>query len=92
MATSRRYFESSLAVIVVGVFVTPILGFTNLNFIKCLFGLAMLLFGGYPFALAGHYELYNNKKSRSYKYFPFEEKVVVAIVSVLAILYVGFCR
>lgn len=78
----------SMLVLVIGVFVLPILGFVGQNFIKYSFGLAVLLFLGYPFALAGHYEMYNNASTRSRDYFPREEKVIVAIICVLAIAYV----
>jgi hypothetical protein len=80
----------SMAVAMVGVFVFPILGLADLNFIRFSFGLAVLLFVGYPFALAGHYDMYNNKTSRSYSYFPLQEKVVVAIITILVIAYLTF--
>ncbi len=54
----------SMAVTMVGVFVLPILGLADLSFIRFSFGLAVLLFVGYPFALAGHYDMYDNKTSR----------------------------
>src|SRR5207248_1160950 len=78
----------SMAVSVVGVFGLPLLGLVNLNFIKHSFGLAVLLFVGYPFALAGHYDMYNSTTSRSHLYFPFQEKVAVAVISILAAAYV----
>ncbi len=77
----------SVAVLAVGVFTLPLLGVVDLNLVKCSFGLAMILFIGYPFALAGHYEMYNYKTSRSYAYFPFQEKVVVAVVTFLVVTY-----
>lgn len=78
----------SMVVTVVGVFALSLLGVTNLNFTKHAFGLAVLLFVGYPFALAGHYDMYNNNTPRSYLYFPFQEKVAVAIITILAVAYV----
>ncbi len=78
----------SMLVTVIGVFALPILGLADPTFIKYSFGLAVLLFVGYPFALAAHYDMYNSKTARSYLYFPFQEKVVVVIVTVLAIAYV----
>jgi hypothetical protein len=78
----------SMLVTVIGVFALPILGLADLTFIKYSFGLAVLLFVGYPFALAGHYDMYNNKTARSYLYFPFQEKVVVVIVTILVVAYV----
>ncbi len=77
----------SMLVLVIGVFVLPILGFGGLNFIKYSFGLAVLLFLGYPFALAGHYEMYKTS-TRSRTYYPRQEKVIVRILSGLAIAYV----
>ncbi|VVB92867.1 Uncharacterised protein [uncultured archaeon] len=80
----------SMVIAMVGVFVLPILGLVDLSFIKLSFGLAVLLFVSYPFALAGHYDMYNNKTSRSFLYFPAQEKVVVAITAILVILYLLF--
>lgn len=77
----------SMAVAMVGVFVLPILGLADLSFMRFSFG---LLFVGYPFALAGHYDMYNNKTSRSMVYFPLQEKVVVAIITILVIAYLMF--
>ena len=77
----------SMAVAMVGVFVLPILGLADLSFIRFSFGLAVLLFVGYPFALAGHYDMYNNKTPRSFLYFPFQEKVVVAVIAILVTAY-----
>jgi hypothetical protein len=80
----------SMAVAMVGVFVLPILGLAEMSFIRFSFGLAILLFVGYPFALAGHYDMYNNKTERSMLYFPFQEKVVVTIMTILVIAYLFF--
>jgi hypothetical protein len=80
----------SMVVVVVGVFVFAILNLADLNFIKLSFGLAVLLFVSYPFALAGHYELYNNKTPRSSTYFPTQEKIVIAITTFLVISYLFF--
>lgn len=80
----------SMVVIMTGVFVFPILGFAGLNFAEHSFGLAAVIFIGYPFALAGHYEMYNNETSRSYSYFPFQEKIVVALISILAFSYIAY--
>jgi hypothetical protein len=78
----------SMLVLVVGIFLLPVLGFVDQQFMRYAFGLAVLLFIGYPFALAGHYDMYNNKTKRSYQYFPFQEKVVVAVIAVSVITYV----
>ena len=78
----------SMVVVMVGVFVLPILGLADMNFIKIAFGLAVLLFVSHPFALAGHYDMYNNKTPRSLLYFPLQEKVVIAITTILVIIYI----
>ena len=79
-----------MIVAMVGVFVLPILGLVSINFMKHCFALAVLLFVGYPIALVGHYDMYNNKTKRSCSYFPFQEQVVVATITVLAITYLLF--
>lgn len=81
---------TSMVVAMVGVFVLPILGIVDLNFTKLSFGLAVLLFVSFPFALAGHYDMYNNKTPRSFLYFTSQEKVVVAITTILVIVYLMF--
>lgn len=77
----------SMVVTMVGVFILPILDLADLNFMKLSFGLAVLLLVSYPFALAGHYDMYNSKTPRSFLYFPQQEKVVVAIATILVIAY-----
>ena len=77
----------SLVVLVGGVFVLPVLGFDDKRLLTYAFGLGMLLFVGYPFGLAGHYELYN-KKQRTFRYFPCQEKIAIAVITALAITYV----
>jgi hypothetical protein len=79
---------ASMIVTVIGVFVLPTLGLVDLTFTLRSFGLAVLIFAGYPFALAGHYDMYNNKTTRSYLYFPLQERVVVVAVTILAIGYI----
>jgi hypothetical protein len=78
---------ASMLVLAVGVFVLPILNVANPKFMKLAFGLALLLFIGYPFALAGHYEMYNRKTKRSMKYFPLQEKVVATSVLLAIVAY-----
>jgi hypothetical protein len=46
----------ALAVTLIGVFVLPVLG-AGLTFARYALGLAFVLLAGYPFALAGHYEI-----------------------------------
>ena len=63
----------AMLVAVGGVFVAPALGLVDDRFAKMAFGLNALLFVGYSFALAAHYELFTRGK-RSYRYFPPQEK------------------
>ena len=78
----------SLLIASIGVFALPISGLADLNIIKLSFGLAVLLFVRYAFALAGHYDMYNNRTRRSKLYFPFQERIVIIIVTILAIAYI----
>ena len=50
----------ALAVTLIGVFVLPVLG-VGLPFARYALGLAFVLLAGYPFALAGHYEILRGK-------------------------------
>ena len=79
---------TSMLAIVCGVFIAPVLGAVNINVVQMWFGLGALLFVGHSFALAGHYELFNNKTKRTYRYFPPQEKVAIFGVLVLAISYI----
>src|SRR4051794_23974564 len=51
---------ASLAVTLIGVFVLPVLG-AELVFARHALGVAFVLLAGYPFALAGHYEILRGK-------------------------------
>jgi hypothetical protein len=77
----------SMMITALGVFILPILGVISAKVSQLIFGFAMLLFVGYPFALAGHYDMYN-KGPRSFQYFPRQEKIVIAIIAVAAVAYV----
>lgn len=78
---------ASMLIVAIGVFVLPILNVANLKFMRLAFGLALLLFIGYPFALAGHYDMYNRKTGRSMRFFPFQEKVVAACILLAIVAY-----
>ncbi len=78
----------SMMITASGVFILPILGLISNEVSHLAFGFAMLLFVGYPFALAGHYDMYN-KGRRSFHYFPRQEKIVVAIIAVAAAGYIA---
>ncbi|MFA4918823.1 MAG: hypothetical protein WC581_06185 [Thermodesulfovibrionales bacterium] len=71
----------------IGIFVLPVLGFSNLGLVKVLFGLSTILFVGHAFAIAGHYELFNWRTKRSFKYFPMQEKIVIIVVSIVSLFY-----
>ena len=78
----------SMMVTALGIFILPILGLINTEFSLLAFGFAMLLFVGYPFALAGHYDMFN-KGPRSFDYFPRQEKIVIAIIAIAAAAYLA---
>ena len=71
-----------------GVFTLPIMGVADDLFARRAFGLVILLFIGYAIALAGHYELLA-PGTRSYRYFPPQERVVTVIVVVCALMYIA---
>ncbi len=48
----------AMVVAFLGVFALPIGGIENPNVPRLALGLSIILFAGYPFALAGHYDLY----------------------------------
>ncbi|MFC1982822.1 hypothetical protein ACFLV5_03455 [Chloroflexota bacterium] len=77
----------SMTLIVIGVFILPILGVRDLNIMKAFFGLAILLFVGYPFALIGHYKLYKWRID-DHSYCPQQEKIVIYIIGALTIIYI----
>ncbi|MBU7037048.1 MAG: hypothetical protein HXS52_03880 [Theionarchaea archaeon] len=79
---------TSMVTLAGGVFVFPVLTVGGLVLAEHSFGLAVILFMGYPFALAGHYDMYNMETPRSYEYFPLQEKIVILLVACLAILYI----
>ena len=81
---------ASMVTIVIGVYLLPILNLVDTIFLKSSFGLAVLLFVGYPFALVGHYDMYNRKTERTYKYFPRQERIVIGIIAFVSIIYIVF--
>jgi hypothetical protein len=78
----------SMVVTAIGVFILPLVGWVTLDTSARLFGLALLLFVGYPFALAGHYDTYN-QKPRTGVYCTRQEKVAIAVVAAVVLLYCG---
>jgi hypothetical protein len=78
----------SMVIMVLCVFLLPILG-VGLAFAANAFGVSLILFAGYPFALAGHYELFTSKDKEARKggHCPFEEKVVLVVTVIVLCLY-----
>lgn len=79
---------AGMLTLALGVFILPTLAMPATWLGTRAFGLAVLLFVGHCFALAGHYELYNPKTRRSYEYFPRQEKAVIIVVAIAALLFV----
>lgn len=69
-----------------GIFFIPLLGIENPVTQKIILGTYLILFLAYPFALAGHYDLYT-RGTRSYAYFTFQEKIVVLITILTVLLF-----
>src|SRR5207244_429206 len=80
----------SMTITAVGVFILPILDLADSSLTKYAFGLALLLFIGYPFALAGHYGLYNKNTPRGAGYMPFQEKIVLLLILLSVVAYLLF--
>jgi hypothetical protein len=80
-----------LAVVIalLGVFILPLSGLKSFNIPKIALGLSIILFTGYPFVLAGHYELFTKGK-RTMKYFPKQERIAIIITLAAAILFLVF--
>jgi hypothetical protein len=76
----------NLAAIVVnigGTFLAPIFGIGEIHPAGAL-ALSLILFAAYPFALAGHYELFWKDWGKD-EYFPKQERIVVGFVVLLLI-------
>ena len=74
-----------------GVFILPLSRFANPSATFFSFAIAIILFAGYPFALAGHYDLFRSG-NRTMKHFTSQEKIaVVATVTAATVfaLYTG---
>jgi membrane protein implicated in regulation of membrane protease activity len=77
-----------------GVFVLPLSLFANSSMTFVAFGVSVILFAGFPVALAGHYNLFisgNRAKPRDHiqRYFTGQEKVAIIITIAVAALFVG---
>src|SRR4051794_25363981 len=79
---------ASLTVMMLGVFVAPILGLWDGEVAGSCLGLAVVLLAGYPFALAGHYDMYT-PGPRTFAPFPLQERIAVACTLLTALAYLG---
>lgn len=76
----------AMVVAFLGVFALQIGGIENPNVPRLALGLSIILFAGYPFALAGHYDPYT-KGPRSYDYATKQEITAVLVTIVAAIMF-----
>ena len=79
----------AMVVAFLGVFVLPLAGIRNSIIPRLALGLAIILFAGYPFALAGHYDLYT-RGPRSYKFATKQEIISILVTIVAAIMFLIF--
>ncbi|MBA2810897.1 hypothetical protein E0500_026735 [Streptomyces sp. KM273126] len=72
----------------------PILGISGAAVALKAFGLSVLLLVGYPFALAGHYDMFNPRTGRTLTsdgkltYCPPQERNVLYVVAVAVVAYI----
>ncbi len=87
-----EYLNLTLLLCTASVFVLPMLRLATIYRAQHLFGLAIILLAGYPFALAGHYGILLNKGREEIpgEYAHWQEKSVMALTILLATLYL--CR
>ena len=85
---------AGIVVLAFGVFVSPILVMGGQVFAIRAFGLAIVLFVGNVFGIAGHYELFNPRTKRSHAFCPLQEQIalVVATVGCIAYCWISFLR
>ena len=86
---------ASLVVIVVGVFVLPTLRLpADDAFARDAFALGLLLFAGYPFALAGHYRLFRTgppkpgQETKPTDWCSASEGFVISVCALLAAIFI----
>lgn len=87
---------AALVVVLIGVFVAPVLG-VGLTFARYALGFAFLLLAGYPFALAGHYDILlgevpkptmqKRAKEGDFPWVTGQEKAVLGVLAVASIAY-----
>ena len=79
----------SLLVTMLGVFIAPILNIGGAALPKKAFGMSVLLLIGYPFALVGHYDMYNPRTTRTMMYCPKQERIALATVAAAVSAYLA---
>jgi hypothetical protein len=79
---------SAMVVTAIGCFVLPSIGMVSVLFAAKVLGLGVVLLVGHSFCLAAHYELFNRRTKRSYRYFPLQERVAFATVTSLSLVYI----
>jgi hypothetical protein len=79
----------AMVVAFLGVFALPLAGIENSELPRISLGLSIVLFAGYPFALAGHYNLYTKGKREKADYCTKQEKTVVFITIVFAMMFLS---
>jgi hypothetical protein len=89
LAPADKLIVAALLVTVLGVYVLPEveIGLSAFDIARVALGFAILLSVGYPFALAGHYEWYVPRSWRSNRPLPRQEKIAIALILMVALLY-----
>ncbi len=78
-----------MCIFVFGVVLLPVTGLVSVAIGRWSFGLGTLLFMGQTLGLAGHYQLFNRTKKREFVWFPTQERVVLALTVLVAILFLA---
>jgi hypothetical protein len=72
-----------MLVLAFGVYLLPMTKAVSPRTAAVFCGLGVLLFVGYVFSLAAHYQLFNRSKPRQFVWFPAQERVVVSCTAAL---------
>jgi CubicO group peptidase (beta-lactamase class C family) len=89
LAPADKLIVVALMVAALGVYILPVMeiGLSAFDTARLALGLTILLCVGYPFALAGHYELYVPRRRRSNRPLPRQEKIATAAILIIVLLY-----
>jgi hypothetical protein len=80
---------ASMTITLVGFFIAPIVGIYGEPTAATALGLSLVLLACYPFALAGHYELFNREaRTLPFPPFPHQEKVAIVITLLAVLAYI----